>query len=145
MPTEREVFQRLFVNRGPMRPTDFAREIMTLGLVAYYKWDQVLSRKTDTSTHTIPPEAPEQFQLTDQRVHDIESLVMDALREHAERGRTMRGFWYGVSQSVVGAFVYSLLVAAVVLALVFGNVSVPALVGIEFRPTSIEPAEGRGK
>lgn len=145
MPTERDIFERLFVNRGPMRPAEFAREIMLLGLVAYYKWDYALSRKAENPKRAPTSEELDQFQITEQRVHDIESLVKSALREHAESRRVTPGFWYGVWQSATGAFVYSLLVAAVVFALVFSNVSIPTLLGIDIERAPVRPTEDDGR
>ena len=108
MPSERQVFSRLFVGRQPVRPSEFKREIMVLGLLNYYKWDQVFAWEEEHGGQTIPPD---EIQFTDQQIYDFETTVAETLEDYLESMRPTRGFFYGVWQSVVGSFVYSVGVA----------------------------------
>jgi hypothetical protein len=73
------------------------------------------------------------FELTTQRVAEIERSVTAALNAYIDKTRPSPGFWYGVMQSVTGSFIYSLLIVAVVMIIAFGNVELFELVGIEIR------------
>ena len=55
-----------------------------------------------------------------------------------DRRRPALAFWYGVGQNIVGAFLYSLLLALVAFTLAFSNVDPLKLIGIEIR--AVPPA-----
>ncbi|MCH9019146.1 MAG: hypothetical protein IIA73_02090 [Proteobacteria bacterium] len=111
MPSEREVFTRLLGRAEPMRPIEFLRELTVLGLVNFYKWDRVHAWEEDHGDQTIPAEELANIQFTDQEMHDYEAIVRATLQDYLESMRPTRGFFYGVWQSVVGSFIYSVGVA----------------------------------
>lgn len=120
MPSERETFNRLFTHRAPMRPLNFLRELTVIGLVNYYKWDRAIAWEEAHGDETIPAEELKNIQFTDQDIHDYEVWVSATLQDYVDSMRPVRSFSYGVWQSVVGGFVYSVLVSAL---LVIGYVA----------------------
>ncbi len=119
MPSEREAFTHLFVGAERMRPIEFLRELTFLGLVNFYKWDRALAWEEDHEGETIAAEELARIQFTDQDMHDYEAKVRETLQDYVESVRPTRGFFYGVWQSVVGSFVYSVGVAILLMVAYF--------------------------
>lgn len=111
MPSERETFNRLFTARAPIDPIEFLRELTVLGIVNYYKWDRAHTWEQDHGGETIAAEELAKINFTDQEMYDYEATVRATLQGYVEGARPTRGFFYGVWQSVVGSFVYSVGVA----------------------------------
>lgn len=123
MPSEREIFNRLFPSRGPIDPIEFLRETAVLGLVNYYKWDRAHTWEDDHGGETIAAEELAKINFTDQEMYDYEATVRATLQGYVEGVRPTRGFFYGVWQSVLGSFVYSVGVSVL---LVTGYVALKA-------------------
>jgi hypothetical protein len=71
--TERQLFDRLFVEHPTGRPAELVRELMVLGLFNFYKWDDAISR--EESGHP----ADSDYQMTKKRVDDLEHAVAATL------------------------------------------------------------------
>ncbi len=119
MPSEREAFTHLFGRAAPMRPIEFLRELTVLGLVNFYKWDRAHAWEEDHGGETIAAEELAKIQFTDQEMYDYEATVRATLQDYVESVRPTRGFFYGVWQSVVGSFVYSVGVAVLLVVAYF--------------------------
>ena len=120
MPSERETFDRLFTQRVPMRPMNFLRELTVLGLVNYYKWDRAIAWEEDHRDQIIPAEELVNVRFTDQDIHDYEAIVSSTLQDYVDSMRPARSFFYGVWQSVLGSFVYSVGVSVLLVIGYFG-------------------------
>lgn len=107
MPSEREIFNSLFTRRLPLDPMKFLHELTVLGLVNYYKWDRAIAWEEEHGDETMPAEELKNIQFTDQDINDYEVKVSDTLLGYVDSIRPVRSFSYGVWQSVVGSFVYS--------------------------------------
>lgn len=142
MPNERDVFDRLFRDGGrQMRTGDFIREIMVLGLVTFYKFDEVLFR--EKNGETLSSDDISTIKLSDHRLREIEETVQVALQRHVDQLRPATAFWYGVWQNMVAGFLYSFLLAAVAFTLAYASVDPLKLIGIEIR--AIPPASLHGQ
>lgn len=86
MANERQIFERLFLGKGPMRPLDFTHDIMLFGLFNYYKWDQAVLWEKQHN-RPIPPDGLGQIELSDERIREIEQRVSRELEAHADHAR----------------------------------------------------------
>lgn len=143
MPNEREVFYRLFVGKGPMRPARLFEEALVFGLFNFYKWDQALVWEKQNDGKMIPADELARMELSDDRVREIEERVaqdleafahnrtkpLEVLMQDLKQHHRPR-FWYGVAQSLVSAFLYTMLVAGILFGLAYNGVNLP---GVEVR------------
>lgn len=114
-----------------MRASDFIREIMVMGLVTFYKYDEVLFE--EKRGNKLSADDILSIQISDHRFTEIEETVQSALQRHVDQLRPATAFWFGVWQNMVAAFLYSLLLALIAFTLAYSSVDPLKLMGIEIR------------
>jgi len=89
----------------------FAKEIFVLGFMHYYKFDQVLAWEERNPGNTLAIDQIQQISdgFTDRQIADFHTSATNTLQEYLRRHQHDGSFWRGVWQSIVGGFIYSLL------------------------------------
>lgn len=111
MPTEREVFDRALTHQERLDADAFAKEILVLGFLHFYKFDIILAWEERNPNKNLPLDDVQRIadSFTDRQLADYHKFAENTLREYTQRHHNDGSFWRGVWQSVAGAFVYSLL------------------------------------
>lgn len=127
MPTEREVFDRIVVQRK-LSDDSFLRELLVLGFLHYDKFDRVLHWEEGNPGQSLSPQRVQELAdgFTDIQVANFHRLADNSLRRYVHRHAGKRYFWFGVGQTVTGLAVFAALVTAAIL--------IAAALGLELPP-----------
>ena len=129
MPTEREVFARLF-KTGPVSEGQFLEYILILGQLTFYKFDKVESIEIEggkiLSSDVIQSIADE---FTERQIEDFRKNAQSSLSEYRARNRST-AFWYGVWQNLTATFLYSLLIVVFALILKYSGKDLVDFLGL---------------
>lgn len=110
MPGERELADEAAATSKNSR--ELIERLLALGLCSFYKWDRLL-REEEKNGGVVDP--AHHVNLTDgftaRELVDYRQQASRALDEYI-RDLQPKSWWYGLSQSVVGAFIYSIILVS---------------------------------
>ena len=106
MTTERDIYERIvkFDERGSSDAA--AQEMLTLGLLHFYKWDRVAEWERSNSGSSITLEKIQEFynQHTEREIENRREFARNTLKGYAARYLSRQNFWIGVGQSLIAWF-----------------------------------------
>jgi len=103
---------------------------MVMGYMSFHKWDEAAAWEEDNKGQEYPSHKLHSYSITETRVDEIEDKIIKTLEEYLDHVRP-HGFWYGVGQGIVSSFLYSILLVVAVLIVLFGDIQVTELLGID--------------
>ncbi len=106
MTSEREIYERIVQHERSRAYDASTEEMLTLGLIHYYKWDKVLEWEKSNSGEQASLGVMQAFlhQNTELDINDRRCRARDTLRDYATRFRKWEVFWSGVWRGMVASF-----------------------------------------
>ena len=133
MTSERDVYERI-VQLERLRTYDVStEEMLTLGLIHYYKWDKVVEWEKSHPGDHFSSEKLHEFlhQYTELDLNDRRARARDTLRDYADRLQHGQKFWGGVWQGFIAAFLYSVFLIVMYYVLKHSNLDLFTLLGVK--------------
>ena len=133
MTSEREMFRSIVQHGNDGNDDRKVEEIVALGIMHLWKWDRVTDREGRAGGAPISAEEFGRMcdDLTAKQVASYRKEARETLADFAVRHPPRYGFWYGVGQGFIAAFLYSVFLIVMYYVLKHSNLDLFTLLGIK--------------